>query len=132
MSNPNKAKGTAAEVAVCDYLRRAGYAPERIALARHLDRGDVHYHGRSGHLIVVSVKGGKMAEQASPEQVAKWVREVQDQAERAGADAIHAAYVVTKRAGVGARRAEIWRAHYGTARGAVWSTDLATMAQVAG
>jgi hypothetical protein len=132
MTNKPKALGTAAEVAVCDFLRRAGYQPERIALAGHLDRGDVHYRGRAGNLIVVSVKGGKMAEQASPEQIAKWVREVQQQAERAGTSDLHGAYVVTKRAGFGVLRAELWRAHYGTARGFVWSTDLATMAQVAG
>ncbi len=128
MTNKPKAIGTAAEVAVCEFLRRAGYEPERIALAGVLDRGDVHYR-RAGRLIVVSVKGGKMAETASPEQIAKWVREVHGQAGRAGVPDVHCgAYVVTKRAGIGGPRAELWRAHYGTAHGQIWSTDLATMA----
>ncbi len=129
MTNKPKAIGTAAEVAVCDFLRRAGYEPERIALAGVLDRGDVHYR-RNGRLIVVSVKGGKMAEQASPEQIAKWVREVHGQAERAGAAWPLDCYVVTKRAGVGGARAELWRAHYGRGAGSVWSTDLAAMVGV--
>jgi hypothetical protein len=127
MTNPSKAKGTAAEVAVCDYLRRAGYAPERIALAGHLDRGDVHYRTRQGILVVVSVTGGKMAEQASPEQVAKWTLEAARQAERAEAVL---SFCVTKRAGIGPIRAELWRAHYRTHRGSTWSTDLATMVEM--
>lgn len=124
MTNKPKAIGTAAEMAVVKYLEtvQGVSAIYRPALQGKLDLGDVHYV-RNGLKFVVSVKGGKMAEQASPERVAEWLEEVQGQQRRAYAAS---AFVVTKRAGVGAARAGLWRAHVAW-NGAVWSTDLAAM-----
>lgn len=126
MTNRPKAIGTSAEVAVAAFLERAGMTDvRRIAQAGINDLGDVHYRNPHGRLVAVSVKGGKMAETASPEQIAKWLGEAASQAERAGAPRY---YVVTKRAGVGTLRAELWRAHRVAIDGGIWSADLATMA----
>lgn len=56
MSNPSKAKGTAAEVAVCRYLQEQGWPHvERRALAGALDKGDV----AGIPLVVIEVKNHK-------------------------------------------------------------------------
>lgn len=127
MTNKPKHIGTAAEVAVADYLTRAGMRDvRRIAQAGANDLGDVHYWTPRGRLVVVSVKGGKMAEKASQEQVRKWLGELERQADRVNPGSLR--FLVTKRAGIGALRPELWRAHglNFPVRG-VWSCDLADM-----
>lgn len=127
MTNRPKAIGTAAETAVVAFLQSAGATSvERIALSGVLDRGDVHYRSARGRLTVVSVKGGKMAETASPELIRKWLHELDGQADRVDPSAPR--FLVTKRAGVGAKRAELWRAHaLNTPASGVWSADLDDM-----
>lgn len=77
MSNPSKAKGTSAEVAVRDYLRSIGYPnAERLALGGSLDRGDITGVDPK---VVIEVKSHKDL------LLGPWMKEVE--AERANADA---------------------------------------------
>lgn len=87
MSNPSKAKGTAAEVAVVRYLNAHGYPhAERRALAGVNDRGDVS--GMPG--CVVEVKNCKA------HQPAAWLDELAVEMRNAGA---YTGVVVFKRRG---------------------------------
>ena len=57
MSNPSKAKGTAAEVAVVNFLRSVGWPHvERRALSGALDKGDI----AGIPLVVIEVKDHKV------------------------------------------------------------------------
>lgn len=108
---PAKKIGTEAEMAVVDYLSREDVPAHRVvrnALQGTHDLGDIWYWTSGQAKVCVSVKGGHAAEHATPEQVRKWLIEADSQGIRAAADA---AFVVTKRAGVGRPRAELWRAH---------------------
>lgn len=131
MTNRPKAIGTQAEMGVVRYLESLFdgitgiYRP---ALQGTLDLGDVHYVTRAGSKVVISVKGGHMAEKATPETVAGWLGEVEHQRVRAKGDF---AYVVTKRLGVGNHRAGLWRAHV-LLGNLVWTTDLASMVRSIG
>lgn len=103
MTNPSKQKGTAAETAVVRYLHSRGYsAAERLALRGNTDHGDV----RVTRLTHIEVKGGKAAESASREQIAKWVAE----AEREGEYSDTFCFLVTKKRGKGNASVGEWRA----------------------
>lgn len=129
MTNRPKAIGTAAEMGVYKYLVARGKVDVyRPALQGINDLGDVHYKSDLG-LVVISVKGGKMAERATPELWLGWLGEAEVQAKRAGTSTF---YLVTKRVGVGDTRAHLWRAHYMTRAGRVWSSDLETMVDLYG
>jgi hypothetical protein len=98
----SKAIGTAAESAVVRYLRDHGFpAAERRALRGQLDAGDVTGLGS----LVVSVKGGRMAESAAPVQVDKWMGELRTQTANANADY---GLLVVKRIAVSHMRAGLW------------------------
>lgn len=74
MANPSKAKGTAAEVAVRDYLRRAGYPAERLPTEGAKDRGDI-----------VGIPGITIEVKACREMaLAQWVDEANAEADNAG------------------------------------------------
>lgn len=109
MTNPSKAKGTAAESAVLAALRDMEH-PEALRVVLHgsSDWGDVHYTARSGALVAVEVKGGTAAEKASSGTIERWLDEAAAEARNSGRPL---AMVVTKRAGVGAPRAALWWAH---------------------
>lgn len=104
MSNPSKAKGTDAEVAVRNVFIDNGFPHcERRALNGALDKGDLS--GLIG--ICVEVKGGTAAELASPAQIDKWLQETETERQNADADY---GLLVMKIRGVGYARAELWAA----------------------
>lgn len=111
MTNRPKAIGTWTETAVVRYARAhgfsgadTGHAPaDRPALHGRNDVGDVHLCPG----VILEVKGGKAAEQASDADIAVWV--AQAEAERTNAGA-HVGILVTKRKGVGAPNAGRWNA----------------------
>jgi hypothetical protein len=87
VANPSKRRGTAAETAVVEYLRRRGWPhAERRALAGNKDRGDIA--GIAG--VVCEVKSTKTLD------LSGWLREVET--EKANADA-HLGFVVAKKRG---------------------------------
>lgn len=92
MVNRSKAKGTAAETAVVNWLRGFGFEEaERLALRGNLDAGDVRvYPG-----IHLEVKAGAAAAHPSLGQVVKWRNEAAVEGRNANA----ACYLITKRAG---------------------------------
>lgn len=87
MSNPSKARGTAAETAVVGYLRARGWIhAERRALAGNLDRGDIA--GVVG--VTLEVKSCKSFD------LAGWLKEAQ--AEQAN-NGDHIGAVIAKKRG---------------------------------
>lgn len=78
MANPSKARGTAAEVAVRDYLRACGWLQcERLALGGSLDKGDLTGIDPS---VVNEVKACKTID------LAGWAKEVEAEKRNAGAE----------------------------------------------
>lgn len=105
MTNRPKNIGTAAETAVVRAATTRGFPyAERLALAGHLDQGDV----RLAPWVHLEVKGGRAAEQASDTQIEAWMVELER--ELANANAMAGA-LITKRAGIGPANAHRWWAH---------------------
>lgn len=107
----SKAIGTRAETALRNYLLSVGYTEldaHRVTLAGKDDEGDVWLRDANHGLIVFEVKGGKAAKEASHEQMKKWYREAEQEAENARASF---GFLVTQRAGVGYPRAGEWWAY---------------------
>ena len=106
----SKDLGTMAETAVVKYARLNGYPnAERRALRGNKDVGDILLAPG----LIVEVKGGKTAENASDNQVIKWLKEVDVEKAHADAEFPTATYGVTgllvvKRKGVGYARAGEW------------------------
>ncbi len=90
MTNRNKAKGTAAERAVCDYLNVRGIEAERVPAGATLDRGDLWIPDKN--FPVIQVKNHARLD------LAGWVDDVAEQAENANR---YAGVVVHKRRGKG-------------------------------
>jgi len=87
--------GTAAESAVVKYLRENGFGgAERRALRGALDCGDITGCGP----LVIEVKAGAAAMNASDGQVEKWLEETETERDNAGADL---GVLVLKRRGKG-------------------------------
>lgn len=103
--NKPKRIGTEAETAVVRYAEQHGFPlAERRALAGAVDKGDVLLAPG----VIVEVKAGKQAEDASDELVLTWWRETCQERWNAKADV---AVLVTKRRGKGAASAGQWWAH---------------------
>jgi Holliday junction resolvase len=98
MSNPSKAKGTAAETAVTEYLKGRGITATRAPQHGSADRGDVWaFPTDAGHRLVIEVKAGEQAANPTMTQVRAWQREANVEAARVpDADA---AVLVLKRKG---------------------------------
>lgn len=90
MSNPNKAKGSAAERAVCDYLNVRGIEAERVPAGATLDRGDIWVPDK--RFPAIQVKNHARLD------LAGWVEDVAVQAENASR---YAGIVIHKRRGKG-------------------------------
>ena len=106
MVNKPKQLGTAAETAVTRHARTAGFPlAERRALAGGADLGDILLCPG----VIVEVKAGKAAEQASDARIGAWLDETERERRNANADV---AVLVTKRAGVGHTNAGRWWAHW--------------------
>lgn len=105
MTNRPKDIGTAGETAVVKYLRDNGFpGAERRALAGTHDLGDLIGLGP----VVVEVKAGKAAENASSGQVEAWMVETETERKNARADI---GVLVLKRKGVGDTRTGLWWAY---------------------
>lgn len=106
--NKPKQIGTAAETAVVNFCKKNGHEDtERIALKGFYDQGDILL-GNTKYKTIIEVKSGKAAENASDNQIDKWLAEAER--ERINANA-HIGILVTKRKGVGAVNAGRWWVH---------------------
>lgn len=102
VANPSKEKGTKSESAVVRAARAAGFPDaERLALAGAHDLGDV----RLCRGVVVEVKGGKAAEEASLNLIDDWLGEADKERVNSNSDF---ALLVTKRRGKGYDNAHTW------------------------
>lgn len=108
--------GTAAETAVARAFQRSGFPHcERRALRGHYDCGDLT--GIPG--VVVEIKGGKAAKQASDQLIESWLDETEIERVNANADL---GLLVVQRAGVGAPNAHRWWAYTRTGWGLIDTT----------
>ena len=106
MSNPSKAKGTAAETAVVRYARANGFPlADRLTLSGRFDRGDVLLTVGA----IAEVKAGKAATGASYNQVLAWLEETERERVNARADV---AVLIVQRAGYGTGRVGMWSCWY--------------------
>ena len=104
MSNPSKAKGTAAETAVVRLATAMGIPAKRVALAGAADQGDVWlWPEGDGARVVVEVKSRSKAWTWT--EVQKWWAEAEREALRANCDMC---LLVVKRPGSGAPSAADW------------------------
>lgn len=102
MTNKPKAIGTRTETAVVRYLRPNGFGgADRAPLKGANDEADVWPCPG----VVIEVKGGKRAEQASDAVIAAWLAETETERRNNRADV---AALVCKRAGKGAPNAGQW------------------------
>jgi hypothetical protein len=90
VSNPNKAKGSAAERAVADYLNVRGLEAERVPAGSNLDRGDIWVPDKS--FPAIQVKNHARLD------LSGWVDDVAIQAKNAGRET---GIVIHKRRGKG-------------------------------
>lgn len=96
--------GTRGETAVAKVAQASGFPyASRRTLKGSADEGDVQLDSRGR--VIVEVKSGKAAEQASDSQIAKWLEETERERQNAGAER---AFLVVKRAGKGERNAGQW------------------------
>lgn len=102
MTNRPKAIGTAAETAVVRTARTFGFPQaDRLTLTGNKDRGDVGLCPG----VIIEVKGGDAARNASDLDIARWLTETER--ERDHAHAVHA-FLVVQRRGVGTPNAHRW------------------------
>jgi Holliday junction resolvase len=85
MVNKPKAKGTAAETRVVNYLLAAGVEARRIVLHGSQDQGDVYVVNKNvgAHDRILEVKAGKQTVKVSRAQLDSWIDE-------ANAEGLHA------------------------------------------
>ena len=102
----SKDLGTKAETAVVKALHRLGFPnAERRALAGVLDKGDILVNPGHERPVIIEVKGGDAAREASDNQVAKWLSETD--IEIYNAYAYHG-FLVVQRGGIGYPNAHRW------------------------
>lgn len=81
MVNKPKAKGTAAETRVVNFLLTAGYSARRVALKGNCDEGDIHIDSTDGSYgIMLEVKGGKQTQNIGRKQREDWLTETRKEA----------------------------------------------------
>lgn len=125
MANKPKQIGTWTESKVVSYLIERGLNARREVLHGSYDQGDVWCATPGGLLLIVEVKGGRAAESASPEQIARWFREAEIECGHARGDL---AALVTKVAGRGDARIGDWSLHVKEPYGLV-TTQLKNIVQ---
>ncbi len=85
MVNKPKAKGTAAETRVVNFLKEAGLNAMRVVMKGSKDEGDVHIIGKHGHPVcIIEVKAGRQTQNVSRKQREDWLTETQEEAEHTG------------------------------------------------
>lgn len=83
--NKLKAKGTAAETRVVNYLLAAGLRANRVVMKGNHDEGDIHIIGAHGCVsAILEVKGGKQTLNTSRKLRQDWLDETRVEAENAG------------------------------------------------
>lgn len=104
MSSKSKRIGTAGETAVRKVFTAAGFENAiRAAQTGIDDSGDIRVHED----LIVQVKAGAAAQNASLNQIRKWLGETDQQRKNAG---VHQAVLVVQRQGYGLSRADQWEA----------------------
>jgi hypothetical protein len=99
----SKQIGTKCETAVTRYAIEHGFPDaERLALRGNQDHGDVRLTAG----LHVEVKGGKMADNASPTLISDWLEECDREAQNSGSFV----FLCVKRKGYGEQRVGVWRA----------------------
>jgi Holliday junction resolvase len=105
--NPSKAKGTAAESAVRDYLLARGITATRAPLHGNADRGDVWaFTTLVWYRLMIEVKAGEQTANPTMTQVRAWQQEANVEAARTP-DADAAVLVLKRR---GSAKPEQWPA----------------------
>lgn len=112
MVNKPKAIGTAAESAVVKYIKSLGFdalSVTRKTLSGNNDLGDVWWNTHLG-LVVIEVKGGATAKNASYNQIAAWFNEAEAEASNAAMQMSGwiTPLLVTQRSGIGHANAGDW------------------------
>lgn len=87
MSNPSKAKGTAAETRVVNYLNSFGIQAERKALSGAEDKGDLKVIADKVE-YAFEVKSGKQTENPSRSQIEEWMRQTIREGRNSGCHAV--------------------------------------------
>lgn len=106
--NKNKAKGTAAETAVVNYLKKInpGAKPTRLPLAGNRDIGDVALWLGTESPVIFEVKSGSRLE------IGKWLRELDQELHNAQQyfelERLPDGYLIIKPKGIGLERVEEW------------------------
>lgn len=105
MVNKSKAKGTAAETRVVNFLLAHGYDAKRVVLHGSADHGDVHIdsHDKS-YRICLEVKGGKQTQSVSRKQRDIWLTETDMEGLNSGRDA----YLVIAKHGSSVQDYHVW------------------------
>ena len=110
--NRSKAIGTRAETAVVNLARSLGFEDaERLALAGAEDRGDIRL--MRDPLIILEVKAGKKAQDASWEQIKRWLEQTANERNNAWKALVDKTipfhgFLVTQRRGYGSQRVADW------------------------
>jgi Holliday junction resolvase len=106
MTNRSKAKGTAGETRVVNYLKTYGYEAIRVALSGANDQGDVSIISQDGSLkIVLEVKSGKQTANISRKQREDWLAETRKERNNARAAL---AYLVIAKHGASVKDYHVW------------------------
>jgi hypothetical protein len=108
MVNKSGDIGTRTETAIVKYVRKNGFdGADEMTRAQRLRLSGSHDQGDIGLCpgVMLSSKGGHMAENASDAKIATWLEEMEAQRVTRGADV---AALITKRRGKGAANAGQW------------------------
>ncbi|MNW49603.1 hypothetical protein D3C74_270290 [compost metagenome] len=107
--------GTRAETGIVTYVRTLGFPhADRLALRGSADAGDIRLTAGLTAGIIIEVKAGAAAKNASDAQIQAWVQETDREQRQAGAEF---GFLVTARNGYSPRRPGLWWVH----------TDLGTL-----
>jgi hypothetical protein len=103
MVNRSKAKGTAAETRVVNYLLAAGVEARRVVMKGQHDQGDIHFFAERLHGLL-EVKGGKQTQRVSRGQKEEWLKEARVE----GINADLVPYLVIAKHGASVKDYEVW------------------------
>jgi hypothetical protein len=106
MVNKPKAKGTAAETRVVNYLLAAGLRANRVVMKGNRDEGDVHILDDRGYTsVVLEIKAGRQTQNYSRATRGLWLQETEDETSNHGRGK---GYLVIARFGRAVKDYEVW------------------------
>jgi hypothetical protein len=109
MVNRSKAKGTAAETRVVNFLLAAGLRANRVVMKGQHDQGDVHILHPNGCVhAVLEVKGGRQTANISRQQQEDWLTETRIEVENVGNVR---GYLVIAKHGSSVKDYHVWSAY---------------------